>query len=146
MHLLLWDQAAGKVARKRVSTTPWKIDACPMTYYSISPIAGGYLAVWPTKGDVYYARLDEQGQLLAPVEVKTPGTAGMRSGVVASADAAGNTLVAWKKNGELGWQLFGKDGRPAGESGTVGTAGTAKSPGNGVAGALVGDGKWILFR
>src|SRR5262249_57102013 len=49
MYLVLWDQERGRMSRKPVSRTPWKIDACPMTYYTISPARGGYLAVWPTR-------------------------------------------------------------------------------------------------
>ena len=55
MHLVLWDQAKNHVSRKRVSTTLWKIDACPMTYYTVVPTKEGYEIVWPTEGQVYFA-------------------------------------------------------------------------------------------
>jgi hypothetical protein len=55
-------------------------------------------------------------------------------------DADGNTVVAWKKNGELGWQLYDKQGRPSGGPGF------SKSAGNGVAGVLSKEGQFILFR
>ncbi len=36
MYLVLWDQDRGQVSRRRISTTLWKVDACPMTYYTIA--------------------------------------------------------------------------------------------------------------
>ena len=66
MYLVLWDQDAGQMTRTRVSRTPWKIDACPMTYYTISRERGGFVAVWPTKGQIYFARLDGEGEPLPP--------------------------------------------------------------------------------
>ena len=67
--------------------------------------------VWPTQGQVYFAQLDSKGTLLSPVEIKTPGTTGMRTGMLALNDRAGNTVVPWKNNGELDWQLYDKQSR-----------------------------------
>jgi len=53
-----------------------------MTYFTIAPTDTGYVAAWPMKGQIYFARLDKDGTVLAPGEIKTPGTSGMRSGVV----------------------------------------------------------------
>ena len=61
MYLVLWDQDQGQMTRKRVSRTLWKIDACPMSYYTVVRERGGFVAVWPTKGQVYFARLDGKG-------------------------------------------------------------------------------------
>jgi hypothetical protein len=140
MFLLLWDQRRGKVSRTRVSTTPWKIDACPMTYYAISPAADGFVAVWPTRSHVYFTRLDGQGALLPPVETKSAGTTGMRCGVLALCDSEGNTLVAWNKDGQLGWQLYDRTARPSGHGGA------AKTSGKGIAGIVERDGHFVLFR
>jgi hypothetical protein len=140
MFLVLWDQDRGRMERKRVSRTPWKIDACPMTYYTISRERGGFVAAWPTRGQIYFARLDGQGDPLPPGEIETPGRSGMRTGVLALTAPDRSTLVAWKKGDELGWQLYGADGRPAGEPGA------AKSPGHGAAGVVSKDGRFILFR
>jgi hypothetical protein len=111
-----------------------------MTYYTISPARGGFVTVWPTRGEIYFARLDGQGDPVPPGEIQTPGTSGMRSGALALSAPDGSTLVAWKKGDQLGWQLYGSDGRPSGEPGT------AKSPGNGVAGVVNKEGRFILFR
>ena len=140
MYLVLWDQGQNKVSRTRVSTTLWKIDACPMSYYSVVPAEGGFLAVWPTEGRVYYARLDAQGALQPPGEIKTPGSTGMRTGMITLTGKSGDTLVGWKKEGQLGWQLFDSKGQPSGRAESV------KSPGTGVAGVVTPAGRFLLFR
>ncbi|MCI0358780.1 MAG: hypothetical protein L0211_09890 [Planctomycetaceae bacterium] len=140
MFLVLWDQSKSKVSRTRVSSTLWKIDACPMSYYTIAPSGDGLLAVWPTEGQIYFARLDGRGTPLPPSEIKTPGQAGMRTGMLALNDPAGNTLVTWKKNGQLSWQLYDQKGQPSGRLESV------KSAGSGVAGVVDANGRFVLFR
>ena len=140
MYLVLWDQARGETTRTRVGRTPWKLDGCPMTYFTVAPDRGEFVAAWPTKGAIYFARLDGRGESSRLAEVETPGRAGMRTGVLALGGPEGVTLVAWKKDGLAGWQLYDSEGRPAGAPGSV------KSPGNGVAGVVGKDGRFILFR
>jgi hypothetical protein len=140
MYLALWDQNRGQVSRTRVSRTMWKIDACPMSYYTIARDRDGFVAVWPTRGEIYFARLDGNGELSPPTEIKTPGRSGMRTGILALNGANGLTLVAWKNNEQVGWQLYAADGR------TMGPPGSAKSRGTGVAGVVGKDGRFILFR
>ena len=113
MYVALLDPRRGTgTSRARVSGTAWKIDACPMTYYTIEGTATGYVAAWPTKGQVYFARLDKEGAVLPPGEIRTPGTTGMRTGVAALSAPDGATLVAWKNKDVLGWQLYDAKGRP----------------------------------
>lgn len=140
MYLALWDQEKNQVTKTRVSTTPWVIDSCPMTYYSVTRSGNGYAAAWPTKGQIYFTRLDTNGVPLAPKEIKTPGSNGMRTGIVTVPTADGGTLVAWKKDGRLGWQLYNERGKP------TGIPGSAASPGNGAAATLAKNGEVILFR
>jgi hypothetical protein len=140
MYLALWHQDRNTVTKTRVSTTPWKIDACPMTYYSVARNGNGFIAAWPTKGQIYFARLDANGNRLDPKEVQTPGSSGMRTGVFAIATTDGGSLVAWNKEKKLGWQLYDDRGRP------LGTAGSARTAGNGAAGVLAKNGEYILFR
>lgn len=140
MYLVLWDQDRGQVSRTRISSTLWKVDACPMTYYTIARERGGFLAVWPTRGEIYFARLDGKGNPSQPGEIKTPGRSGMRTGMLALSAPDGTTLVAWKKDEQIEWQLYGVEGRP------VGQPGSAKSSGNGVAGVVNKEGCFILFR
>jgi len=140
MYLVVWDQVRDHMARKRVSRTPWKTDACPMSYYTVTRRQGGFVAVWPTKGQVYFARLDGKGDPSPPAEIETPGRSSMRSGMLALSAPDGSTLVAWKNDGQTGWQLYNVEGQP------LGSPGFAKSSGNGVAGVVVKDGRFILFR
>ena len=140
MYLVLWDQGRDQMSRKRVGRTPWKIDGCPMTYYTISGGRGGFVAAWPTRGQIYFARMDGKGDPLPPAEIETPGRSGMRTGILALRAPDGSTLVAWKKDDRLGWQLYDVDGRPAG------APGSAEGPGNGAAGVVGKDGRFILFR
>lgn len=140
MYLALWDQSGGgKLSRTRISSTLWKIAACPMTYFTIVPSRKGYVAAWPTRGHVYFARLDKEGALLSPGEIKTPGMNGMRSELLALGAADGTTLIAWKNNDTLGWQLYDGKGDPQGKTGS------APSPGNGAAGIVLRDGRFVLF-
>jgi hypothetical protein len=142
MYLVRWDQERNQTSRTRISTTPWKINTCPMTYYTISRAADGFVAAWPT-GDgynIYLARLDQRGTLVPPGEIKTPGTAGHRTGMIALSGSDGSTLVAWAKDNRLGWQQYDAAGRPSG------SPGSARSSGNSVAGVVDKEGHFILFR
>ena len=140
MFIVLWDQrGATKPLRSRISVTPWKIAACPMTYFTINRADMGYVAAWPTKGQVYFARFNKDGRILPPGEVKTPGTNGMRNGLLALAAPDGGTLIAWKSKDVLGWQLYDANGQVKGEPGSV------ESFGSGAAGVVSRDGKFLLF-
>lgn len=140
MYLVLWDQAKNNVARRKVSSVSWTIDACPMTYYSVTPDRDGYVAIWPTKGAIYFARLDRDGALRSPAEIKTPGLTGMRTGMITLNARDGGILAAWKKDSELSWQLYDEQGH------VVGDVAHVKSPGSGAAGVLTKDGQVLLFR
>ncbi|MFO0893260.1 MAG: hypothetical protein U0790_29495 [Isosphaeraceae bacterium] len=140
LYLIRWDQVRGGVARTRVSQTLWKVEACPMSYYTLTRGRRGLNAVWPTRGEIFFARLDEEARPVGPAEIKTPGKAGMRTGMLTLEAPDGCVLVAWKRDETLGWQLYGRDGRPIGEPGSE------PSPGNGVAGIVRKDGQFLLFR
>lgn len=140
MFLALWDQTSNDVTRKRVSRTLWKINSCPMSYYDVVANGDGYVAAWPTEGKIYFARLDGEGVPQSPSEIKTAGMSGMRTGMFTLNDSTGNTLVAWKKDDQLGWQLYDKQARPVGRPGSI------KSEGAGAAGVVNEAGDFILFR
>jgi len=143
IYAVIWDQRAGdKTIRHRISATPWKLEGCPMTYFTISPAANGYLAAWPTRGEIYFARLDANGEVLPPGEIKTPGQNGMRTGIVALAAPDGATLIAWKNAEKLSWQLYSSEGTPSGDPGA---SGSTDSSGNGAAGVVLASGKFLLF-
>jgi hypothetical protein len=140
MYLVLWDQTRGQVARTRVSRTLWKIDACPMSYYTITREQAGFVAVWPTRGEIYFARLDGKGDSAPTAEIKTPGRSGMRTGMLTLSAPDGSTLVAWKNSDQIGWQLYDGGGRPSGPPGS------ARSMGKGAAGVVDMEGRFMLFR
>jgi hypothetical protein len=139
MYLVIQDKG-GRLSRTRVSSTPWHVDACPMTYYALTSTGDGYLAAWPTKGDIYFARIDRKGRVLPPGEVKTPGRSGMRTGLVALSGTDGRSLIAWKLNGELHWQIYNAAGIPQG------APESAPSAGKGAAGITDQRGHFILFE
>ena len=80
-----------------------------------------------------------KGEPSRPAEIKTPGRSGMRTGMLALRAPDASTLVAWKKDDRMGWQLYDAQGKPSG------SPGSAKSSGNGVAGVVDKDGHFILF-
>jgi hypothetical protein len=140
MYIVLWDQRDGsKPIRRRFSGTPWKFDACPVTYFSIHQTATGYVAAWPTKGHVYFAWLDKEGRALPRGEFRTPGTSGMRTGIFAVSASDETTLVTWKNNQILGWQIYGAKGKPQGKPGSV------MSHGSGAAAIALRDGNFLVF-
>lgn len=140
LYVVLWNPTLSTApSRSRVSRTPWKIAGCPMTYFAITPTPTGYVTAWPTKGQVYFSRLDKDGAVLSPGEILTPGTSGMRMGLLALAATDGITLVAWKNRDVLGWQLYDPKGQPQGPPGA------ASSPGNGAAGVVLPTGRFVLF-
>jgi hypothetical protein len=113
-----------------------------MTYYCIARAANGYVAAWPTGGSyaIYFARLDQKGHVLPPGEIRTPGRAWHRTSVLVLAARDGSACVAWAKGGQFGWQVYDDKGQPSGDPGS------AKINGNGVAGVVDQDGRFLLFR
>jgi hypothetical protein len=113
-----------------------------MTYYSIARAANGYVAAWPTGSsyEIYFVRLDHKGNVMAPGEIKTPGRAWHRTGVLVLAAPDDSACVAWVKDGQLGWQVYDEKGQP------LGRPGSAKTNGNGIAGVVNKDGRFVLFR
>ncbi len=139
MYLVLQDKT-GHLTRTRISSTLWHVNACPMSNYALTNTSYGYLAAWPTKGDIYFARLNLKGMVLPPGEVKTPGHSGMHGGLVALDGHNGSMLIAWKRNGELSWQLYNPEGIPQGAPESVASAG------KGAAGVTDRKGHFILFE
>ncbi len=106
----------------------------------IYAIEEGYVAAWPSKGDIYFARSDRNAKALSPGEIKTPGPLRRALGMVALGAPSGESLVVWKHEDELGWQLYDTEGQPDGVPGSV------KSRGRGAAGVADKNGHFILFQ
>jgi hypothetical protein len=140
MYLILWDQDRGEVTRTRISTTLWKVGACPMSCFTINPSRHGFVATWPTKDQIYFARLHGAGNRMPPGEIKTPGESGMHTGMLGLSAPDGSTLVAWKKNDQLYWQLYDPAGQPTKSLGSI------HSLGSNVAGVVGKDGRFVLFH
>jgi hypothetical protein len=139
MYIVILKKDGGQL-HTRVSSTLWEVNACPMTYYAISSTKNGYIAAWPTKGEIYFTRMDRNGKVVAPGEIKTPGRTGMRTGLIALEAPDGQALIAWKHQGELSWQLYSADGRPEGSPSSM------PNKGAGVAGIVDKTGRFILFQ
>lgn len=139
MHVVLWDQAGERVTRRAVSRKGWKVDACPMTYFSLVADGEGYLAAWPTRGELQFTRLNADGEPTQRMETSTGGQTGMRTGVLGLPGPDGSQLLVWKKEGTLHWQAFDRGFRP------VGKAQHVASPGAGAAGVRTDRGL-VLFR
>jgi hypothetical protein len=139
IYLALQDPGSGKVSRTRISGTSWKVTGCPMTYFSLRATPSGYVAAWPTKGQIYFARLDRDGVVLAPGEIDTAGRCGIRTGILAMSSSNGETLVAWKSGESLHWQCYDSRGAP------LGSPGSAPSSGSGAAGVVLPNGTFALF-
>jgi hypothetical protein len=130
----------GQQSRTRISSTLWEVNGCPMTYFGLSATKNGYVAAWPTRGEIYFARMDRNGRVLSPGEVKTSGHSGMRTGLIALEAPDGRSLIAWNHQGQLSWQQYSPEGQPEGSPRSVPTTG------NGVAGVVSRSGKFILFQ
>jgi len=130
----------GRQLQTRISSTLWEVNACPMTYFGLSSTKNGYIAAWPTKGEIYFARIDKNGRVMPPGEVKTPGHSGMRTGLVVLEAPDGRTLIAWNHEGQLSWQQYSSDSQPVDNPTSIPTTG------KGAAGVVNGAGKFILFQ
>jgi hypothetical protein len=111
-----------------------------MTYYTVSRNGDGFTVVWPTRGDIYFARIDAKGSLLPPGEIKTPGKSSMRTAMMALSAPNGSTLVAWRQDDCVKWQLYDVKSKP------LGSVGSARSTGTGVAGVVDKSGHFMLFH
>jgi len=124
MFVALWNQQTRQVTRRKVSRQGWHVDACPMTYYSIVAAGEGYLAAWPTRGEVHFTRLTAEGEPTAIRERATGGQAGMRSGIIAVPGPEESQWIAWKKEGQLHWQAYDREFQPRGRPAQIASPGT----------------------
>jgi hypothetical protein len=69
-----------------------------MTYFAITRTDNGYVTAWPRDRSILRVSIRRRG--LTAGEIRTPGTNGMRNGLVALG-APITTLVAWKNKDVL---------------------------------------------
>ncbi len=110
-----------------VSSTlsPWQLEACPLTVYSISQDSstGAVFGAWKTKEQIYFAALNSEGRNTspAPFSPSVGAAKGDRKYQVIAVNKNGEKLLAWVegaswgKGGSLAWQVFDKDGKSLGE-------------------------------
>ena len=83
---------------------------------------GELLAAWETMGNVLYGVIDPATTKMSK-PIAAPGAAKGRKYPVVSGNSKGETLLAWtegmsfRSGGSLAWQVFDKNGNPAGEIG-----------------------------
>jgi hypothetical protein len=136
MHLLVQPLAGGEAYRSKTSQLAWPIDACPMTGNFLSFTRDGLLAGWETKGQIFFGHLDPDGNLKQAGEVLAAAK-GRYPVALATAEA---TLVAWKQDKRLEWQLFSQQNKPTGRVGRH----VAES-GDRPAGVVTRGGDFLLF-
>jgi hypothetical protein len=100
----------------------WTQPACPMSTAVFTEGAGGVLAAWETRGQVYFARIDPAtGERSEPIPA--PGAGGERKFSVVATNRQGETILVWtegmgwQKGGSVAWQVFDKDRKPTGLKG-----------------------------
>ena len=100
----------------------WNIDACPMSTFALAETSERVLAAWETAGQVHWTRINPQtGQ--ASATMAAPGVATNRKHPAIAGNANGETILVWaedtgwNKGGSLAWQVFDRNGQPAGDRG-----------------------------
>jgi hypothetical protein len=78
------------------------------------------VGAWETGGQVYWTRIDEQGTAGDPISAPGEGK-GRKHPRLAVNDKGGVLLVwtegtGWQTGGSLAYQLYDREGRPAGET------------------------------
>jgi hypothetical protein len=102
----------------------WKINACPMSSYTLAEGGRTVLAGWETDGQVSFVRLDPaSGRHGDPVSAPGPGRGRKHPVVVVNGQSesilAWTEGMGWNRGGSLAWQVFDKDGRPTTVKGTA---------------------------
>jgi hypothetical protein len=127
----------GKWSNQVISKTPWPIDSCPMTGGFISRAAKGLVVAWETKNQVYFSMLSQSALRIVNKREIRAADKGKYPVVLGSGDS---TLVAWKNDRMLEWQLFDSDGKPVGDPDRF----SSTSP-HRPAGVVAKSGQFILF-
>jgi hypothetical protein len=112
MHLLTRAKAQPTFTKQKISSTPWQLNACPMTGTFLSAGKTGQVMAWETKGQISYARLDSPG-IASPKEIKA---ASRGKWPIALAAPDGSVLVSWKNGTNLFWQVRDPSDKVAGET------------------------------
>lgn len=96
----------------------WEIAACPMTSMSIADGGAQAYAAWETDGQVYFGPVDPAGPGVRSIRSPS-GDPRPRKHPRVAIGSGGLLLVwtertAWARGGNVAWQRFDRDGKPAG--------------------------------
>jgi len=101
----------------------WHLTTCPMSTVTTTMNSDNRVAgAWENNGQVYFATLDSSQK---PMATPAPAPTGKRKHPAIATNASGETILVWtegtgwKKGGSLAWQVFDKNGKPAGETGAA---------------------------
>lgn len=125
--MLLRSSDAGKTFESQ-TLAKWKLDACPLTMYSITEdqASGAVTGAWKNENGVYFAPLNTNHQPSAsPISPSAANDAndGNRQYQVIIANGRGAKLfawvegAAWGRGGALAWQIFDRNNQPVGARG-----------------------------
>jgi hypothetical protein len=135
MHVITRTGSGADFQKHRLSSTPWRINACTMTGTFLSNQAAQTVAAWETMGDVFYARIGARDK--APKEIKVVNRG---KWPVALMSADGTVLVSWKAGSSLSWQRFDSNDK------ADGSVESGPSPNvNRHAGVVSKDGTFVLI-
>ena len=97
---------------------PWNINACPMSSMAFIESNAEILAAWETQTQVYFAPISRGIDQAKKAIIAPPGDNPKRKYPAVAQNRRGETLLAWvegagwQRSGKLGWQIFGRNGRP----------------------------------
>lgn len=101
----------------------WHLTTCPMSSATMAVNSDKQtLAAWENNSQVYFGAIDSPQKSSA---TPAPAPTGKRKHPAIATNARGETILVWtegtgwKKGGSLAWQVFDKNGKPAGEMGVA---------------------------
>lgn len=99
----------------------WHIGACPMSTFSLAPVAAGAMAAWETAGRVQYTAINRQTNQPSAIVTAPAGKNQKYPSIAVDADGrvvlAWTEGMAWQRGGDLVWQVYDASGRPTSEQG-----------------------------
>jgi hypothetical protein len=137
MHLLGRERITNAFANRRLSTTEWEINACPMTGTFLARSGVKASAAWETKGSACYARL-EPNAAFPPKEIKVTARGKWPLALMAS---DGTVLASWKEGSTLFWRLLDGADKPLDDVQSVPSPNSHRH-----AGVMIPNGRFVLIH